>query len=330
MRIPGFNHWHSRSKVKTNTRFNAVVASGIVFLSVAVASSQATVRTVPVGRKPAPLTYSKKNQFHTFISTDKPLYRSGENVYIRGVLLDASSHEPVPSLRTQVYLQVKGPRGQNVSSGYTSIQDSVWSFGWKVAEDQAGGEYTIQATYPGQGFPSAERKIDVRSYRAPRLKTQIIFARDGYGPGDKVAATLYAKRAEGGVPAGAKVTIKPMVDGIAINGGTSTIDAKGLCRVNFSLPQSIEKGDGTLALVMEDGGVVETASKSIPIVLQSVDLQMYPEGGELVAGFKNRVYVQAFLPNGKPADLMANVVSAGSTQKALALFRTEHEGNSIT
>ncbi|MBA3995447.1 MAG: A-macroglobulin complement component [Cyanobacteria bacterium DS2.3.42] len=326
MRIPGFSLWHSRSKAKPNSRLNAVVACGIVFLSMAVASSQANVRTVPLGRKPAPLAYSKANQFHTFISTDKPLYRSGENVYIRGVLLDASSHEPVPGLRTQVYLQVKGPRGQNISTGYTSIQDSVWSYGWKVADDQAGGEYTIQATYPGQGFPSAERKIDVRSYRAPRLKTQIIFARDGYGPGDKVAATLYAKRAEGGIPAGAKVTIKPLVDGAEINGGTSTVDSKGLCRVTFSLPQKIEKGDGTLALVIEDGAVVETASKTIPIVLQSVDLQMFPEGGELVAGFKNRVYVQALLPNGKPADLMANVVSAGPKQKAQALFRTEHEG----
>ncbi len=329
MRIFGFNHWHSRTKAMTNSRLNAVVACGIVFLSVAVAGSQANVRTVPVGRKTAPFSFSTTNRFHTFISTDKPLYRSGDNVYIRGIILDANSHEPAPGLRSQVFLQVKGPRGQHVSSGYTSIQDSVWSYGWKVAEDQPGGEYTIQVTYPGQGFPSAERKIDVRSYRAPRLKTQIIFARDGYGPGDKVTATLYAKRAEGGVPAGAKVTIKPLVDGVEINGGTSTIDSKALCRINFSLPLKIEKGDGTLALVMEDGGVVETASKTIPIVLQSVALQMFPEGGELVAGFKNRVYVQAFLPNGKPADLSAKCFRCRSDAKVFGIVsRTEHEGRS--
>ena len=52
----------------------------------------------------------------------------------------------------------------------------------------------------------------------------------------------------------------------------------------FDLPVDIRRGEGTLAFIIEDGGVVETASKTIPILLQTVDLTMYPEGGELVAG----------------------------------------------
>ena len=37
-------------------------------------------------------------------------------------------------------------------------------------------------------------------------------------------------------------------------------------------------------MVIQDGGVVETASKTIPILLQTVDLEFYPEGGDLIAG----------------------------------------------
>ena len=97
----------------------------------------------------------------------------------------------------------RGPKGDVVASGQVASEDSVLGFQWTVPDGQAGGEYTVQATHPLTGHAPAERKFDIRAYRAPRLKTQIKFLRDGYGPGDDVAATLHVERAEGGVPAGA-------------------------------------------------------------------------------------------------------------------------------
>ena len=41
-----------------------------------------------------------------------------------------------------------------------------------------------------------------------------------------------------------------------------------------------------------DGGTVETATKTIPILLQTMDVSIYPEGGDLVAGLPNRVYFE--------------------------------------
>src|SRR6202044_2623545 len=117
------------------------------------------------------------------------------------------------------------------------------------------------------------------------------------------------------------------VDGIEVNGGVGKVDANGLCSVSFDLPREIPRGEGTLALVIEDGGVVETASKTIPILLQTVDLQMFPEGGDLIAGFENRVYIQANQPNGKPADLVGKLMSKnGSRVDEVTQFKTVHEG----
>ena len=76
--------------------------------------------------------------------------------------------------------------------------------------------------------------------------------------------------------------------------------------------------------MIEDGGVVETASKTIPILLQTVDLSIYPEGGDLVAGLANRVYIQALTPAKQPADLSGVVVDGRGTE--VAKFATEHEG----
>src|SRR5439155_27061255 len=112
-----------------------------------------------------------------------------------------------------VTLQLKGPKGDTVAGGSASTQDGVWSFSWDVPAETPGGEYTLAASYPWSGHAPAERKFDVRVYRPPRLKNQIVFLRDGYGPGDKVTATLETHRAEGGIPTGAQVTATARVDG---------------------------------------------------------------------------------------------------------------------
>ncbi|HEY9715582.1 MAG TPA: MG2 domain-containing protein, partial [Chroococcales cyanobacterium] len=267
-------------------------------------------------------------RFLTAISTDKPIYRGGDTVYIRGVVLNAATHEPLQAAQTSyATVQIKGPKGDVVTTGSASTENSLWSFSWSVPQEQAGGEYTASVSYPSDGWTPAERKFDVRTFRAPRLNSQIKFQRDGYGPGETVTATLDVKRAEGGVPQGAKVTVTGNVDGTEIKGANATVDARGLCTVSLALPAHIARGEGTLALIVEDGGVVETASKTIPILLQTIDLQIYPEGGDLVAGFKNRVYIQANQPNGKPADVTGSLIAKTANHTAVvAQVHTEHEG----
>lgn len=268
------------------------------------------------------------NRCLTFVSTDKPIYRIGDKVYIRGVLLDATTHKPLADpFQPRAFVQIKGSKGDTIGSAYAVAQDSVWATAFEIPQAQAGGEYSIHVSYPSDGYAPAERKFDVRAYNAPRLKSQITFLRDGYGCGDKVQATLDVKRAEGGVPVGAKVTAAARVDGIEIDGGTATVDEAGLCSVGFNLPTEISRGDGTLTFVIQDGGVVESAAKTIPILLQTVDLQIFPEGGDLIAGFKNRVYIQANQPNGKPADITGTLMSkVADREEAVVEFKTEHEG----
>ena len=260
----------------------------------------------------------------TSISTDKPIYRGGERVYVRGVVLNAFRHTPVQEW-TQAHVEIRGPRGDVVTSGASQAQDGTWSFAWDVPPGQPGGEYTIKASYPQNVQAPAERKFDVRAFRAPRLKTQITFLRDGYGPGDTVTATVEVTRAEGGIPSGAQVTATARVDEVEVARVPSTVDSRGLCTVTFKLPQQIERGEGALAFAIQDGGVVETASKTIPILLQTVDLAFYPEGGDLVAGLTSRIYFEARTPAHKPADITGEVLDE-RTEAHVASFRSEHEG----
>ncbi len=277
-----------------------------------------------VAKKATPRDLGGAERYLTHLSTDKPIYRLGEYVYVRAVVLQADDHTPMPKEQKLFALvQIKGPKGDIVATGHTTTENSVAGFAWPIPVDAAGGQYTVQITYPAEGFAPAERKFDIRAYRAPRLKSQIVFLRDGYGPGDQVKASLHVERAEGGIPVGAKVMVTARVDGEEIDAGQTTIDETGDCTASFKLPDKIERGEGTLVMVIEDGGVVETAAKTIPILLKTVDLQLYPESGELVADLPTRVYLEARTPAKKPADIAGCVVDAqGNT---VTTFRTEHE-----
>src|SRR5438046_9185680 len=86
--------------------------------------------------------------------------------------------------------EIKGPKGDTVASGASAIIDSVAGFSWDIPPTQAGGEYTVRISHPGADG-RAERKFDIRAYRAPRLKRQLLFVRHGYGPADMIPANLH-------------------------------------------------------------------------------------------------------------------------------------------
>ena len=274
-----------------------------------------------------------KERYLLYVNTDKPIYRANESVYIRTFMLNAADNTPASAEQTQVNVEIKGPKGDVVFTGQTRVQHSTAGIEWKVPTGTAGGQYTAVVTSPSHGLPPAERSFDIRAYRAPRLKTQIEFTREGYGPGDTVQAALQVTRAEGGIPIGAAVTVVARVDGEEIfNQGGFKVDANGLVNAEFPLPATIATGDGAVSFVVEDGGVVEPASKTLPILLQNLNIEFYPEGGDLVAGLQNRVYVQALRPDGKPADISGFLVAErnGNSQNLTRVtLKTAHEGRGI-
>ena len=309
--------------------FKVLAVGGLLLVVAGLFSNRITSRVL--GEAPAApakaadptATLGGPDRYLTYVSTDKPIYRINETVFVRAVVLHHETRKPSAG-GLHAAVEIKGPKGDVVASGMVAAVDSVFGFQWTIPEGQAGGEYTIRASQPFTGDPPAERKFEIRAYRAPRLKSQIKFLRDGYGPNDEVVATLHTERAEGGIPAGAKVTVTARVDGVEVYQGPATVDAKGDSVTRFKLPAGIARGEGTLAMAIEDGGVVETASKTIPILLQTVDLTLFPEGGDLIAGLPNRVYFEAFTPAKKPADLAGVIVAADG--KEVTTFRSEHEG----
>ena len=244
----------------------------------------------------------------TRVSTDKPLYKPGEKVRIRGVGLEAfrlTVAEDVPLRMTMT-----DPRGGTVfDHRLVSVKGNI---AWEhdLSADAVGGAYTVtlgswEAKDGGETglVAPTERTFHVQSYRVPRLRFDLELDRDSYGPGDDGTAQMSVERAEGGAPVGATATAELRVDGHVVSTETTVVGEDGTLLVPFALPADMAEGRGSLSVTVEDGGVVETTSRTVPIALGRLDVELYPEGGELVAGLPTRVYFRSRTPLGEPADL---------------------------
>ena len=260
----------------------------------------------------------------THLALDKPLYQPGETVYYRSLTL--SRFGLAADGEMAIHFEILEPSGAVVPGSPLEgvTQHGVGSGAFTIPEQSPGGEYVLVARSLGQVFPEEKRRFFVRSYRLPQLKKELEFTRDSYAPGETVVADLLAKRRDGAAAAGAKLHVIATVDGQQVFQTDAQADQAGAFQVKFDLPGKIQRGDGQLAVVVDDGGNRETIAKTIPINLGKVEVSFYPEGGDLVDRLENRVYFLGRNPLGKPVHIEGTIVDGSG--KKVAAVRTVHEG----
>ena len=257
--------------------------------------------------------------FH--VQVDRPLYRPGETIWLRAWDLERKSLSATGQGQGLEY-QLINPKGATVASKKVAHADGLNTNDIQVPEGVPGGEYLLRVLRGGE--IEVERPVIVSAYEAPRLKKKLEFMRKAYGPGDTVVASVNVKRPTGEVLASQTLTANIQLDGVALPRVEVTTDARGDAAVRFELPARISRGDGLLTVMVEDGGITESVSKRIPIILQDLDVSLYPEGGDLVTGLPSRVYFEARDPIGKPADVEGRLVDDRGTE--IATFTSHRDG----
>ena len=90
----------------------------------------------------------------------------------------------------------------------------------------------------------------------------------------------------------------------------------------------IDNGKGAeevlLNVMIDYNGSTESISRSIPIVLNKIKLQLFPEGGDLVADLQSKVAFRALNEFGKPADIEGEVLNSKGVK--VASFNSFHQG----
>ena len=281
--------------------------------------------------------------YNTFLETDKPMYQPGEVVHYRSLTLDRFNLRPAEEDLRLTYELVTPTRGrqalqQNVS-GLRSLEREAAGKGaaasiptldgkpvrgvgagdFVLDPTLEGGEYTLVCREENNRFQEQRRKFLVNNYPRQQLNKELDFNRSTYGPGDEVAARCKAIQANGeplrNQPVEATVLIDDKLygaDGKETNQPLRLrTDEQGTVVVRFRLPPAIERGAASLGVKFL-GGAVETITRPLPIVLKKLNVEFYPEGGDLAADLPNRVYFQVRTPLGKPADLKGRLLEDGT------------------
>lgn len=84
----------------------------------------------PVNNQSTPVTVTDQlgghDRYLTNISTDKPIYRVRDKVYVRGVVMHAINHKPhLQGL--SVAITVRSPKGEVAAEGRTTTENGVWT-----------------------------------------------------------------------------------------------------------------------------------------------------------------------------------------------------------
>jgi hypothetical protein len=297
--------------------------------------------------------------FVTHLTTDRPLYRPGETVHFRSLTLERANLKPATEefeLRFRLVrtmgqqeqtievldpetgkpaqmiggTRLKGTDGKALLGPDGKELRGIGAGSFQLPDSLPGGEYTLIVSETHDRFPAEKRRLIVNRYQAPRLLKDVDFTRKSYGPGDTVTAVCKVAPVEGGrVISDQPVTVSAEVDGLACEmllPGMLVTDKTGSCVVKFRLPATIERGLGTLAVTFRDGGNIETTVEPIPIVVNKLKVEFFPEGGELVAGVPNRVYFQVRTLLNRPAELRGRIVDKGGKEiAAIATLNDDKE-----
>ncbi|HEU4420237.1 MAG TPA: alpha-2-macroglobulin family protein, partial [Planctomycetota bacterium] len=114
-----------------------------------------------------------------------------------------------------------------------------------------------------------------------------------------------------------------VIDGTEVWTEQKTLGAAGETTFRFAVPANVDKGAARFVATITDGGVVETEVKPFVVPTGKVLVAAFPEGGDLVAGVENGLYLECSDPLGRPVDTAGEL---RDERGQVAKFRTAHQG----
>jgi uncharacterized protein YfaS (alpha-2-macroglobulin family) len=141
-----------------------------------------------------------------FIYTDRPVYRPGQTVNLKGITrwFMPGTGFTIPSHQT-VTVDVKDAQETLVSHQQLQTDDlGAWNGTLPLSSEALTGEYTIHAA---MGSEASDRTFRVQTYHKPEYQATLTFSKDHFVHGEPIQATLTATYYYGAPVAGAKATI---------------------------------------------------------------------------------------------------------------------------
>lgn len=262
-----------------------------------------------------------------YLQFDKPMYEPGDNIWFSAFIRDAATMKP-SGKSDIVHVEFLNPKGTIEKSINIIAKNGVAAGDFTLDAEALGGVYKVRAYtnwMKNEGEDNKfEKELQVQDVVLPNLKMKLDFEKKAFGAGDEVIAKLELNTNENKPLSNYKIKFVANLAGQQIVSKADITDENGLQYIRFQLPKELKTNDGLLNVMIDYNGSTESISRSIPIVLNTVKLQLFPEGGDLVEGLESKVAFRALNEFDKPADIEGMVV----TEKGsfVTSFSSFHQG----
>jgi hypothetical protein len=259
------------------------------------------------------------------LTTEKPLYQPGQTIHVRALALDrVAGHAAADRKLT---FEVEDSRGNKVFRSATETDKfGIASAEFALADEVNLGTYHLRALMGDVQAPAntAEIALNVERYVLPKFKVAVEFTqKDGkprrdYRPGDHVTGTVRANYFFGKPVSDAEITIKASSMDVTVFEAASSsgkTDASGAYPFDLKLPayfagRPLSQGAARAlieASVKDSANHAETRGEPITISESALLITAVPEGGTLIPGIENEVFLLASYPDGSPASATLTV-----------------------
>jgi hypothetical protein len=288
------------------------------------------------------IKYNNEYPFEkVYLHFDKPYYAVGDTVWFKAYLTtdvtindDMTKNKHLPStLSKVVYVDVLSSKDSVVQRLKLPVIDGMAYGDVKLLkENYQEGNYHIQAyTNWMRNFDPAYyfyKTIPVGTIVDKNVFSTISLSGQLKNNTAKVDAIIHYYTTDGRDYAGRKVSWHAQtLDDETLGKGKGTTDAKGNMNISFTTNKTSNLSTGVLVAGIDINNNTITNSYSLKNIVAPLDVQFFPEGGDLVNGIKSKVAFKAVKPDGLGADVKGTVTD--NTGAGVATIATQHLGMGV-
>lgn len=276
------------------------------------------VAETPIGTVETTQAIRLEDKVGILLTTEKPIYQPAQTIHVRALALDRANHRAAADRK--LTLELEDSRGNKVFR--RAVQTDAYGIAsaeFALADEVNLGAYHLRALMGDPANPSETQQLtlQVERYVLPKFRVAIELPqkngkpRRDYRPGDHITGTIRANYFFGKPVENAPVQIT--VHGMDVSLFTAahaqgSTNAAGDYRFDITLPSYMagRKSQGAApvlveATVKDSAGHAETKGEGVTVSQSPLLLTALPEGGTLVPGMENQVFVLASYPDGTPA-----------------------------
>ncbi len=253
-----------------------------------------------------------------YLQLDKTVYTSNETVWFKAIVTSASSHIPT-DLSNILYVELIDPYEKIIDKRLLKLNNGIAEASFTL-QNYKSGDYLIRAYTQwnlnfGQDFifnqyiqvyPLQKKADPIKAVTLTKTETETFQLSAELNPlliDDKFKGKLTVY-----------LTLDDQVDSLEVKK-----DKTGYYNFDYALPQDTKQA--TLQLNL---GNFKTFSKTIALNKDDLELEFFPEGGELVSGLKSVVGFKATDYAGKGKAISGNIVDENG--QIISTFTSNHLG----